>query len=87
MLKRQSVLFVLMAFLFVLVSPSKSSAEIVDLTGGIKNEYTYEEYIFILGQPMKFTAMNKDVKVTVSEKKNKITETYKIKMKSTNGAT
>jgi len=87
MLKRQSVLFLLMAFLFVLVSPSKSSAEIVDLTGGIKNEYTYEEYIFILGQPMKFTAMNKDVKVTVSEKKNKITETYKIKMKSTNGAT
>ena len=87
MLKRQSSLFLLMAFLFVLVSPSKSSAEIVDLTGGIKNEYTYEEYIFILGQPMKFTAMNKDVKVTVSEKKNKITETYKIKMKSTNGAT
>ena len=47
MLKRQSVLFVLMAFLFVLVSPGKSSAEIVDLTGGIKNEYEYEEYIFI----------------------------------------
>ncbi|MGM9945702.1 MAG: S-layer homology domain-containing protein [Lysinibacillus sp.] len=87
MLKRQSVLFLFMAFLFVLVSPSKSSAEIVDLTGGIKNEYTYEEYIFILGEPMKFTATSKDVKVTVSEKTNKITETYKIKMKSTNGAT
>ena len=87
MLKRQSVLFVLMAFLFVLVSPSKSSAEIVDLTGGIKNEYEYEEYVFILGQPMKFTATSKDVKVTVSERQNKITETYRIKMKSTNGAT
>lgn len=87
MLKRQSVLFVLMAFLFVLVIPSKSSAEIVDLTGGIKNEYEYEEYIFILGEPMKFTATSKDVKVTVSEKTNKLTETYKIKMTSTNGAT
>ena len=87
MLKRQSVLFLLMAFLFVLVSPSKSSAEIVDLTGGIKNEYTYEEYIFILGQPMRFTAKSDDVKVTVSERTNKITETYKVKMTSTNGAT
>lgn len=87
MLKRQSVLFLLMAFLFVIASPSKSSAEIVDLTGGIKNEYEYEEYVFILGQPMKFTATSKDVKVTVSERQNKITETYKIKMKSTNGAT
>lgn len=87
MLKRQSVLFILMAFLFVLVSPGKSSAEIVDLTGGIKNEYEYEEYIFILGQPMRFTATSNDVKVTVSEKTNKITETYKIKMKSADGAT
>lgn len=87
MQKRQSVLFLLIAFLFILVSPNKSSAEIVDLTGGIKNEYTYEEYVFISGQPMKFTAKSKDVKVTLSEKKDKITETYKIKMTSTNGAT
>ena len=36
---------------------------------------------------MKFTAKSDDVKVTVSERQNKIIETYKIKMESTNGAT
>ncbi|WP_431027357.1 S-layer homology domain-containing protein [Lysinibacillus sp. LZ02] len=87
MLKKQGLVFLVVAFLLILVNPMKSSAEIVDLTGGIKNEYTYEEYVFILGQPMHFTATSKDVKVTVSEKKDKITETYKIKMQSTNGAT
>lgn len=87
MLKRQSLLLLAIAFLFILVSPSKTSAEIVDLTGGIKNEYEYEEYVFILGTPMQFTAKSNDIKVTVSEKKDKITETYKIKMASTNGAT
>ncbi len=70
-----------MAFLFVLVSPSKSSAEIVDLTGGIKNEYTYEEYIFITGSPIKSTASGKDIKVTVSEKSGKRIESYNMKLK------
>ena len=57
------------------------------MTGGIKNEYTYEEYMFILGKPMHFTATAKDVKVKVTEKSDKITETYNIKMTSKEGAT
>ena len=76
-----------MAFLLLMAMPDRSSAEIVDLTGGIKNEYTYEEYMFILGEPMHFTATAKDVKVKVTEKSDKITETYNIKMASKEGAT
>lgn len=85
-MKKLGYIALVMTVLLVLMRPEQSSAEIVDLTGGINNEYTYEEYMFILGKPMHFTATNKDVKVKVTEKSDKITETYNIKMKSNDGA-
>ena len=79
---------VLMAFLLILIVPKESSAEPVDFTGGIKNEYTYEEYVFITGSPIKFTASGKDIKVTVSESNGKRIESYNMKLKEAkSGAT
>lgn len=63
------------AFVFTFL-PRESRAEIIDVTGGVKDDYTYEEYIFISGKPVKFTATAKDVKVTRNESKNSITESY-----------
>lgn len=85
-MKKPGFIALVITVLLVLASPDRSSAQMVDLTGGIKNEYKYEEYMFILGKPMHFTATNKDVKVNVTEKKDKITESYSMKMKSKEGA-
>ncbi|WP_332647099.1 S-layer homology domain-containing protein [Lysinibacillus sp. 54212] len=88
MRKSQGLLIILLAFLLVVVSiPQKSSAKFVDLTGGIKNEYTYEEYIFLTGQPIRFTGTSKDVKVTTTKSGNKITEKYSIKLVGPNSST
>lgn len=87
MRKRQGFLFIILAFLLVVVvGPNKSSAEFVDLTGGIKNEYTYEEYVFITGQPMKFTGTSKNVKVKTTVSNGKITEDYKVTLTGPNSA-
>ncbi len=86
MFKRQGLLVVLLAF-FIIYLPEKSSAEIVDLTGGIKNEYIYEEYVFVTGSPLKFTGKGKDIKVTVKDSGGKRTETYSLKLTGPNNAT
>lgn len=67
------------------VLPQSTSAQSIDLNGGIKNEYTYEEYVFITGKPIKFTGTNKNVTVSVKESKGKLTETYKFTLAGTNG--
>lgn len=88
MLKRHGLWIIMLAFLLVFIStPQTSSAEFVDLTGGIKNEYTYEEYVFLTGQPIKFTGTSKDIKVTTSTSGNKITEKYTIKLEGPNSST
>ncbi|WP_274307600.1 S-layer homology domain-containing protein [Solibacillus daqui] len=71
--------------MLVLMVPQKSSAQSLDFTGGIKNEYDYEEYIFLTGKPIKFTGTNKDVSVTIKENKGKLTETYKLTLTGPNG--
>lgn len=75
------------AFLIVVLMPKQSSAEMVDFTGGIKNEYTYEEYVFITGTPMLFTGKGKDIKVTIKESNGKRTETYNLSLTGPSGAT
>ena len=62
-----------------------ASAKSIDLLGGVKNEYRYEEYVFITGKPIKFTGTKKDVTVTEKESKGKLTETYKFSLTGTNG--
>lgn len=57
--------------------PERTAAQTIDLYGGIKNEYTYEEVLFLTGKPIKFTGTSKNASVTVKESKGKLTETYK----------
>lgn len=66
--------------------PNEALAQAQDLTGGIKNEYDYVEYIFITGEPLKFTGTSKNVTITVKESKGKLTETYKLTLTGPNNA-
>ncbi|WP_050180670.1 S-layer homology domain-containing protein [Domibacillus robiginosus] len=58
------------SFLFT----SAASAAPLDYNGGVYNEYTYEEYVFVSGKPVKFSG-----RVTVSgrETDTQRTETYR----------
>lgn len=53
-----------------------------DFSGGVNNEYQYEEVIFVSGTPIKFVGSGKDVSIKVSEKDNSRTITYKLKLNS-----
>lgn len=86
MLKKQGFAFVIVACLMLLLLPERSNAQYVDLTGGIKNEYEYVEYVFLTGNPVKFVGSGKDIKITVSESGDKRTETYTMKLTGPNGA-
>lgn len=70
----------------ILVLPTSVFAQTLDLTGGVKNEYEYEEYIFLTGNPIKFTGTAKNVSVSVKENKGKLTETYKLTLIGPNNA-
>lgn len=71
------------AFVFMLL-PNKSSAQIVEMTGGVLGDYTYEEYVFITGKPIKFTGTAKDVKVNRNESRGKVTENYRMTLTGPN---
>ena len=64
-----------------------ASAASVETTGAVKNEYTYEEAVFITGTPIIFKGTSKDIKITQKETKGKLTETYNLKLTASNGAT
>lgn len=87
LMKKLRIAFLFLTSFIILaafkISPVK--AEIVDIYGGIQNEYTYEEVVFITGKPIVFTGTSDDVKVTEKESKGKLTETYKITLEGPNG--
>lgn len=84
-LKYVSTLFILAMILVAFVAiPKQSFAKSIDVTGGIKNEYQYEEYVFLTGNPVKFTGTSKNVSVSVKENKGKLTETYKFTLTGPN---
>ncbi|MEG0471886.1 MAG: S-layer homology domain-containing protein [Solibacillus sp.] len=86
MKKNVLLLVAFTVFLSMIVSiPAQTSAQSIDLNGGLKNEYAYEEYVFITGKPIKFTGTNKNVTVSVKESKGKLTETYKFTLGGPNG--
>lgn len=86
MKQRQWLVTIVSLLLFTVVLYSgKAHANTIDLNGGVKNENTYEEYIFLTGQPIKLTGSNKNVSVTVKEGKDKVTETYKLTLTGANG--
>src|SRR6185312_3521829 len=65
----------------LIIAPS-ATATPVDYNGGVFNEYTYEEYFFLSGSPIKFSG-----KATISEKesKNTLTQTYRFTLTSAAG--
>lgn len=88
MRKRSNVsilLIIAVMFLSLVMMPKQSVAQSIDLNGGIKNEYQYEEYVFLTGEPIKFTGTNKNASVTVKESKGKLTETYKFTLTGPDG--
>ena len=84
-IKNVSILFIIVMMLFALIAmPKQSFAQSIDVTGGIQNEYQYEEYVFLTGKPVKFTGTSKSVSVTEKESKGKVTETYKFTLTGPN---
>lgn len=51
-----------------------------DFNGGVKNEYLYEEYVFVSGAPVKFSG-----KVTISEREKATQRTVTYRFSLTNG--
>ncbi|SCG81798.1 S-layer domain-containing protein [Proteiniborus sp. DW1] len=64
--------------LIVLSTATTSWAKPIDFSGGVNNEYQYEEIVFLTGEPIKFTG---EVKITEKEKNNQKTVTYKFELK------
>ncbi|WP_199616794.1 S-layer homology domain-containing protein [Paenibacillus alkalitolerans] len=67
--------------LCTLIVPSPSFAAPAEYSGGVSDEYRYEEYVFITGEPIKFEG-----KMTRNERtsKDKTTISYNFSLKSTN---
>jgi hypothetical protein len=83
--KSVSILFIFAVMLVALLAmPKQSIAQSIDVTGGIQNEYQYEEYIFLTGKPVKFTGTSNSVSVTSKESKGKLIETYKFTLTGPN---
>lgn len=65
---------------FLLLTPN-ADAKAPDYNGGVLNEYIYEEYFFLTGDPIKFSGT---AKVTEKEAKGKITTTYRFTLTNAN---
>lgn len=80
--------FILMTTFILLLSfkLTPTQAKTVDVYGGIQNEYTYEEVVFVSGAPIVFSGTSKNVKVTEKESNGKLTETYNITLTGPNNA-
>lgn len=81
------LLAIVMVFVLGTSILGNASAASVETTGAVKNEYTYEEAVFITGTPIIFKGTSKDIKITQKETKGKLTETYNLKLTASNGAT
>jgi len=82
------LMLVVLAFVLIGVTkPVNASAATLETTGAVKNEYTYEEAVFLTGTPIIFKGTSKDIKITQKESKGKLTETHSLKLTASNGAT
>ncbi|MGS0745504.1 S-layer homology domain-containing protein [Syntrophomonas erecta subsp. sporosyntropha] len=64
----------------LLAFPSYTQASPPDYTGGIHNEYEYQELVFINGTPVKFAGSGKDFSIKRRDKDDSSTITYRIKL-------
>lgn len=86
--KLSKIMFLVLAvFLIGTTIPFNASAASLETTGAVKNEYTYEEAVFLSGIPVIFKGTSKDIKIAQKESKGKLTETYSMKLTASNGAT
>ncbi len=69
--------FMFLAF-FLATIPSVE-AKVLDVHGGVQNEYVYEEVFFLTGKPIKFTGK---ATVTERESKDRVTTTHKFSLTS-----
>ncbi|MEG0259128.1 MAG: S-layer homology domain-containing protein [Lysinibacillus sp.] len=78
----------LLALLVVLtIAPQYTSAITADISGSVKNEYTYEEVVFISGKPVVFRGTSKAIKITSKESKGKLVESHNLKLTGDKGET
>lgn len=63
------------ALVLFLVIPNVSFGAPIDFSGGVSNEYMYEEVIFITGEPIKFSG---EIKVTERDRKDTNTISYRM---------
>jgi hypothetical protein len=68
--------------LFAAVPFQANASNQVDISGGVKNEYDYEEYVFISGKPILFKGSGKNVKVDSKDSKGKRITNYTYTLKS-----
>ncbi|MFJ7369815.1 S-layer homology domain-containing protein [Lysinibacillus sp. NPDC098008] len=89
MQKKLSKIMLVALAIFVIGAtiPFNASAASLETTGAVKNEYTYEEAVFLSGQPVIFKGTSRDIKITQKESKGKLTETYNMKLTGSNGET
>ena len=78
-------IIVIFALVLSLMPRNANASNQVDITGGVKNEYDYEEYVFISGKPVKFTGSGKDIKVTTKDSKGKRVTTFTYSLENENG--
>lgn len=84
---KSKITVVFMTFVMILFClPQLSFAASSDITGAVKNEYTYEEVVFIAGKPVVFKGTNKNVKITEKESGGKLTQTYNVTLTGDNKA-
>jgi len=69
--------FIILAFLFTVVFPFQAAAQPLDYGGGVNDEYEYEEYVFINGEPIKFVGT---YTVTENDRGNLINLSYRFNL-------
>jgi hypothetical protein len=78
-------LVIIFVLLFALMPEKATASNQVDISGGVKNEYDYEEYVFISGKPVKFTGSGKDIKITTKDSKGKRVTTFTYSLQNEKG--
>lgn len=69
---------IIVAVILSLIVPNISMAAPTDFSGGVNNEFRYEEVVFITGKPIKFVG---EVKISQKDKGGKSSVTYSMDLK------
>lgn len=86
MWKKNSIFILLLTLTIVLCYfPKASFAASQDVSGGVKNESTYQEVVFISGTPVVFKSKtSKDIKISEKVSADKLVQTYDLTLTGAN---